>query len=183
MDRKLQRHHLDQTQCCRLQSDLKEQELAVTLDEMKGSGVKDVFQCNTAPDCRGGAHWVLSYSPTIFCCLVFAIMLGSHSGFVFSLRWSRHAVSPTSGLMPRRQSPKRVHFARVCKSTYLQGAKGKEIGSLLRSKAQPSSVILCRMDLGLQKFMSLSFSANSLLALACTTEYSSLQVPNHDLVN
>jgi hypothetical protein len=137
MDRKPQRHHLDQTQCCRLRSDLKEQELAVTLDEMKGSGVKDVFQCNTALDCRGGAHWVLSYSPTIFCCFrVCCFMLGSHSGFVFSLCWSRHAVSPTSGLMPRWQSPKRVHFACVCESTHLQGAKGKEIGSLLRSKAE-----------------------------------------------
>ena len=148
---------------------------------MEGSGVNAVFQCTTAMDCRGGAHLVLSYSPTIFCCFS---VVGSDSGFVFSTSIS-DSVSPTSGLHAKAGVSETGTFARVCKSTctYLQDAKGKEIGSLLRSKVQPSYVILCRMYLGPQRFMSSSFSANSLLALACTTEYRSLQVPNHDSTN
>jgi hypothetical protein len=112
---------------------------------MEGSGVKDVIQCNTALDCRGGAHW---YCPTVqkfSFVLVFAVATGSSCSLHIDLgcMFLRHPVS-----MPRRESPKRIHFARVCKSTYLpKDEEGKEIGSLLRGKVQPSSVNLCKMDL------------------------------------
>lgn len=70
----------------------------------------------TQPWTAGGVHWVLPYCPEVFrrfsvCCY--------YRFFVFSSHWSRMHVSPTFSSMPRRESPKRVHFALLCKSAYL----------------------------------------------------------------
>jgi hypothetical protein len=88
-------------------------------------------------------------------------------------------VSPTSSLHAKAGISEAGTFCTCVQKylTYLQDEGGKEIGSLLRGKVQPSSVNLGKMDTvaGPQRCMSLKFSSKqltcSLLAPPSTTGY------------